>query len=150
MLVDTGGFTDPNLVARVFCAARGMHWINQASWNAFPRFYLKARNRNVDAILQCVRQGQTPVSVAVNASLWRSFMLPEHDLRRRAAEVAVPTLLVWGRHDPVIALDRGQLAVRTIPGAQLTVLPTGHMPFAEDPVAFLGAVQPFLAAVGRP
>lgn len=145
VLVDTGGFNERDVKSRWFCAARGIEWVNRMTWNVFPQTYLQKRNPNVEAILRRVKSARSTEHVAVNAALWRSFMTPEHDLRKRAAGIRVPTLLVWGRDDPVIALDRGELAVRTIPNAKLVVLPTGHMPFAEHPRAFMEVVAAFLA-----
>jgi pimeloyl-ACP methyl ester carboxylesterase len=43
----------------------------------------------------------------------------------------------------------GQTAARSIPGARLIVLDTGHGSFAEDPTAFLTAVEPFLEEITR-
>jgi hypothetical protein len=37
------------------------------------------------------------------------------------------------------------VAVKAIRGAKLVVMPSGHVPFAETPVAFLAEVLPFLA-----
>ena len=69
-------------------------------------------------------------------------------LRARAGAVAQPTLLVWGRHDPVVRMaHEGREARAAMPSAQWVDLDTGHAPFAEDPDAFLAAVRPFLAEV---
>ena len=70
-------------------------------------------------------------------------------VRERAAAISQPTLLVWGRDDPVIPVRLGALAARTLQRAKLVVLPTGHVPFAEDPDAFLLEVEPFLAQVNK-
>jgi pimeloyl-ACP methyl ester carboxylesterase len=146
VLVDTGGFQQPDVKSRWFCAARGTEWVNRMTWNVFPQTYLRKRNPFVDAILRREKSARSDERVAVNAALWRSFMTPEHDLRKRAAGIRVPTLLVWGRDDPVIAVDHGERAARTIPDARLVVLPTGHMPFAENPRAFMEVAAAFLAS----
>ena len=89
-----------------------------------------------------------PAQVAVDAAIWRSFPDPAHDLRARAGAVAQPTLLVWGRHNPVVRMaHEGREARAAMPSAQWVDLDTGHAPFAEDPDAFLAAVRPFLAEV---
>jgi pimeloyl-ACP methyl ester carboxylesterase len=51
------------------------------------------------------------------------------DLRR----LAVPTLLVWGDHDPVGAVEVAQATASLIPEAQLEVLPAGHVPWLGNP-----------------
>ena len=81
--------------------------------------------------------------------LWRSFGSPEHDLREQAHTITAPTLVIWGRHDPVIPLRVGRRAAATIPGAQLVVLDTGHVPHTSDPQGFAAHVTPFAdAALG--
>ena len=51
------------------------------------------------------------------------------DLRR----LTVPTLLVWGDHDPVGAVEVAQATARLIPDAQLELLPAGHVPWLGNP-----------------
>jgi pimeloyl-ACP methyl ester carboxylesterase len=90
---------------------------------------------------------RNPAGIAIDAAIWRSFTEPEHDLRTEAAAIRVPTLIVWGRHDPVLPLRDAEAARRALPRARSVVLDTGHVPFAEDPEGFLGAVLPFLRDV---
>jgi pimeloyl-ACP methyl ester carboxylesterase len=48
--------------------------------------------------------------------------------------VAVPTLVVWGEHDPWIPAQRGRELARRIPGARLEVLPAaGHLVQEDEP-----------------
>lgn len=77
------------------------------------------------------------------SELWRSFASPEHDLRGQAGSITAPTLLIWGRHDPVIPLKFGKRAAAAIPGARLEVLDTGHVPHTSDPEGFAGHLIPF-------
>ena len=84
--------------------------------------------------------------IAIDAALWRSFTDPAHDLRARASAIRVPTLLVWGRHDPVLPRRRAAAARGALPQARYVEMDTGHVPFAEDPDGFLAAVLPFLRA----
>jgi pimeloyl-ACP methyl ester carboxylesterase len=147
VLVDSGGFNEPSFGARAFCRLKGTEFVTARLWNAFPAHYLKKRNRHVRAILQRVRAAESESAIRVNAAVWRSFTLAEHDLRAAARSIRVPTLIVWGSDDPVITLDRGRLAAEIIPEARLLTLATGHVPFAEDPEGFLTAVRPFLEAL---
>ena len=41
------------------------------------------------------------------SELWRSFASAEHDLRGRRPRSRAPTLVIWGRRDPVIPLRVG-------------------------------------------
>ncbi len=53
------------------------------------------------------------------------------------AEVAVPTLLMWGENDTWVPLATGETLAEIIPGAQLVTYPeTGHLPMEEQPEAF--------------
>jgi pimeloyl-ACP methyl ester carboxylesterase len=85
---------------------------------------------------------QDPGLSAVSG-LWRSFSSPEHDLRKEAASIQAPTLVIWGKKDPVIPLKAGRTIAATIPGAQLELLDTGHAPQAGDPEGFAAIFTPF-------
>src|SRR5208282_4494558 len=80
------------------------------------------------------------------SELWRSFASPEHDLRRQAQTITAPTLLIWGRHDPVIPLRLARRTQRLIPGARLVVLDTGHVPHTTDPDGVAAQLCPFAEA----
>ncbi len=149
ILVDSGGFTKPNLQARLFCSFKGSERVTRRITGRFARTYLKRRNEWTKAILDRTDAGaRNPTTVAIDAALWRSFASPGHDLTTEAANIRCPALLVWGKHDPVLKLKTdGRAAEALIPGARLVAMDTGHMPFAEDPDAFLAAVQPFLQEV---
>jgi pimeloyl-ACP methyl ester carboxylesterase len=81
------------------------------------------------------------------SELWHSFASPEHDLRADAAKITAPTLLIWGRRDPVIPLRVAQKAAAMIPEARLVVLDTGHVPHTSDPDAFAKLLVPFARSV---
>ena len=145
VLVSPGGFTPHNFITRAFCRL-------QAGRFAFsPRFfagrYLQGRTPTVTAMLERAATSQaTAACLAINRAVWRSFIEPDHDLRRRASAIKAPTLLLFGEHDPVIpARKDGAVAAKAMRGAKLVVLPSGHVPFAETPGAFLAEVLPFLA-----
>ncbi len=77
---------------------------------------------------------------------WRPYMhypaLP-HLLPRLKR---LPTLIIWGRQDPIIPLSAGQLYHQSIPNSRLEVLENcGHRPEVEHPERFTAAVQGFLA-----
>ena len=72
---------------------------------------------------------------------------PAFHLRDRLAEVKAPTLLVWGERDDAFPLPIAIDARARIPRATLAVLSTGHSPHVEDPLATLGAIEPWLAGL---
>lgn len=145
VLVSPGGFTPHNFITRAFCRL-------QSSRFAFsPRFfagcYLKRRTPTVKAMLERAATSQaTAARIALNRAVWRSFTEPEHDLRHSAHSIKAPTLLLFGKHDPVIPAKKdGTVAAQSIRGAPLVVMSSGHAPFAEIPEAFLAETLPFLA-----
>ncbi|QJC52361.1 3-oxoadipate enol-lactonase [Paenibacillus albicereus] len=66
------------------------------------------------------------------------------DMRRTASLIDRPTLVIAGEQDPVTLPEHGELLAQTIPGAELIVLPTAHLPNVELESAFLEAVTEFL------
>jgi pimeloyl-ACP methyl ester carboxylesterase len=66
-------------------------------------------------------------------------------VRRRLGEIAVPTLLLWGREDPRANHARAEEALEMIPNARLvTFEQCGHLPFFEQPDMFNQVVSGFL------
>lgn len=58
----------------------------------------------------------------------------------------LPTLVVWGRQDPIIPVSAGEAYHRAIAGAKLVVLEgCGHRPELEKTAEFVSAVQGFLS-----
>jgi len=144
VVVDGGGFDGRPPHVRAFCALMGRPGFLRAIYPAFSRRYMRARTaadeRARQAAIATTRR--EPGLSAVN-ELWRSFASPEHDLRRQAASIAVPTLLIWGQRDPVIPPRIGRRLARTIPGARLVELDTGHVPHTSDPEGFAAELRSF-------
>ncbi|HEX8068250.1 MAG TPA: alpha/beta fold hydrolase [Thermoleophilaceae bacterium] len=59
-----------------------------------------------------------------------------------AAEM--PTLIVWGEHDPIIPFAHGVRATEAMPGSRLVSFDAGHFPHREDPRGFLRALTEFM------
>jgi pimeloyl-ACP methyl ester carboxylesterase len=60
-------------------------------------------------------------------------------------KIAVPTLVVWGAHDTLIAPEVGRRAAARLPHSEFVLFEqSGHLPMEEEPEAFLRAVLPFL------
>jgi pimeloyl-ACP methyl ester carboxylesterase len=75
---------------------------------------------------------------------WEPFM---HNpmLKRRLHRIKVPTRLIWGEHDGIVAPAYGKAYAEAIPGATLKVVPgAGHYPQLEQPEAFMAALREFL------
>ena len=72
----------------------------------------------------------------------------EADLREALADIAVPTLLLYGERDERAPLSVARELHARIPGAELVVLPgVGHSTNLEAPVAFNAEVRRFLHSV---
>jgi pimeloyl-ACP methyl ester carboxylesterase len=150
VLVNSGGFTRHNLFTRTFTRAKGTEWLTRRIAGRFARHYLKRRNEITEAMIARADAEQNePARVAVDAAVWRSFLDARHDLRAQVAKLKVPSLLVWGRHDPVLRIDRDGEEARRALGCEMIAMDTGHAPFAEDADAFLAAIAPTIAEWSR-
>jgi pimeloyl-ACP methyl ester carboxylesterase len=60
------------------------------------------------------------------------------------AEV-MPTLIVWGRRDPIIPAEHGRVAHKAMPGSRFEVLDgVGHFPQLERPLEFSRLLKEFV------
>jgi pimeloyl-ACP methyl ester carboxylesterase len=71
------------------------------------------------------------------------------DLSDMLAGIATPTLIVVGSRDLTAPPRQGKFAAGRIPGAQLAVLPSGHLPTDDMPKETGTVVSTFLGAVGH-
>ncbi|MFN5753550.1 MAG: alpha/beta fold hydrolase, partial [Pseudanabaena sp.] len=108
----------------------------------------KHRTATTRAMLERASTTQAAApQIILNRAVWRGFTTPDNDLRTVAPKIKAPTLLLFGKSDPVIPAGRdGKVAAQCMPSAQFNALPCGHASFAEVPELFLEEVQPFLAA----
>jgi pimeloyl-ACP methyl ester carboxylesterase len=75
-------------------------------------------------------------------------LLHSQSLRRRLALINIPTLVLWGEDDRVVAPAYGRRYAEAIPGAQFEMVAgAGHYLPMEQPVAF---VERIVAFAGRP
>jgi pimeloyl-ACP methyl ester carboxylesterase len=147
VLVDSGGFGGRPPQVRAFCALMSRPAFLRRVYPRFADRYMRPRcdsDRRVrDAAIATTRRGPGLRAVA---ELWGSFSSREHDLRQGAASISSPTLIVWGRRDPVIPLKLGRRAAASIPGAELVILDTGHSPQVSDPEGFAAHLISFADA----
>lgn len=63
----------------------------------------------------------------------------------RLACIKAPTLVAWGRHDGILALENAREGIARIPGASLEIFEdSAHEPMLEQPEAFIQILQKFL------
>ncbi|MGW8379840.1 alpha/beta fold hydrolase [Streptomyces sp. ODS28] len=155
ILVDPGGFTPRNALTRFFCrTVMGRPRTARLLAAPLARAYLgRLRTSSARATYaRAKRLRYERARLETHCALWRSFTEPSFDLGGGAGGQpcvpgTVPTLLIWGRRDPVVPdpVD-GRRARAALPHATAVRLPTGHEPFNERPREFLGHVLPFLRA----
>jgi pimeloyl-ACP methyl ester carboxylesterase len=148
VLVNPAGFTRQNPLTRAFChQVMGRPALARHIVAPFARAYLgRLRTSSARATYARARQVRhDPIRLAVHCAIWRSFADSGFDLTGAGRELSMPTLLIWGRRDPVLpALLDGRRARRSLPHARYVSLPTGHEPFNERPPLFLRHVTRFL------
>lgn len=146
VLIDSGGFLPATPLVRGFCLLMGRPGFLRRIYPAFSARYMRARtDADRAARERAIATTRTPEGRAAVAGLWRSFASSEHDLREQAPAIATPTLVLWGRRDPVIPLKAGRAIAAAIPNAQLEVLDTGHVPHTSDPARVAELLGPFIA-----
>jgi pimeloyl-ACP methyl ester carboxylesterase len=71
------------------------------------------------------------------------------EIESRYGELAVPVLVVWGREDTWIPVDRAHRLSRLIPGAQLRIIDgAGHLVQLDQPEALAATLALWLSAQG--
>jgi pimeloyl-ACP methyl ester carboxylesterase len=111
--------------------------------------------RHPHLIEALVAAGQDPIASAANVAelraiislrgFRRSVQVHTGELRR----LTVPTLLIWGDHDPVGAVNIAEATARLIPEARLEILPAGHVPHLGNPERVSGLLSEFVCSGGE-
>jgi pimeloyl-ACP methyl ester carboxylesterase len=75
---------------------------------------------------------------------WEPYM-HNPKLKHRLHRIQVPTLVVWGQKDGIVAPDYGKAYSKAIKGAKFAAIAkAGHYPQLEQPEAFLKAIAGFV------
>ncbi|MCZ8520689.1 MULTISPECIES: 3-oxoadipate enol-lactonase [Paenibacillus] len=106
--------------------------------NWFPPQMRETESDTVSAFRDMVLATH-PLGFAGSFAAIRDF-----DMRRTAALISSPTLVIGGQYDTVTLPSHSELIAATVPGAKLVMLPAVHLPNIERPADFLDAVLPFL------
>ena len=97
--------------------------------------------RYPELIESLISAARDPVSAAANLAELRAIISPrgfrpsarlETDALR---QLSVPTLMIWGDHDPVGTIEAARAIASLVPRAQLETLPAGHVPYLGHPDA---------------
>ena len=136
MIIDGGGFEGSRLSGRMFCALMSRPWFVRGIYPMFSKAYMRPRTAaDHRARAAAIAITRTTPGVTAVTEIWRSFNLPAHDLRGQAGDITAPTVLIWGRHDPVLPLRAAETARDLIPGSRLVVIESGHLPHTTNPAA---------------
>jgi 3-oxoadipate enol-lactonase len=106
------------------------------------RWFTKSfRERSPDTI---ARMSEMFVATPLEGYIACGEAVRDMDHRALLPKVAVPTMVIAGRHDPATTLEAGEYIRDNIPGAALTVLDAAHISNIEQPAAYTAAVLGFL------
>jgi pimeloyl-ACP methyl ester carboxylesterase len=107
-----------------------------------------------DLIESLVAAGRDPIASTATLAEYRALLSPfgfrasvrvqPDELRR----VTVPTLMVWGNHDPTGSVETARRTVSLIPNARLEVLSAGHVPWLGHPERVADLLSRFVRAEG--
>lgn len=151
ILVSPGGYTPQNPIIRFACRhVMANAWLAPAPIT-FAKFYTKNKkaNRFIEEVLsRNDKLHSDPATMKLVREVWYSFAGDFNDLRGATSEAvvakAIPTLLVFGKHDPVIGPADAAQARKSLPHAEFVSMDTGHLCFAERPQEFSEVALKFL------
>lgn len=105
--------------------------------------------RHPDLLDSLIDAAHDPVATRANMAEFRALLSPlgtrsasricADDLRR----LGVPTLMIWGDHDPVMSVERARAAADLMPDARLEVLAAGHVPQLGNPERVAAMIDDF-------
>jgi pimeloyl-ACP methyl ester carboxylesterase len=143
---------------RVLPAMRHAERVLMASgaWAATRSDAVARRARLRDAALGVVVRHPDRLPAALAAEQIRGAGKPgfvqgleavlDYEIRERLAEIACPTLIVWGDHDRLINVRDADVFAELIPNSRKVVFEdTGHMSMLEHPERFNPLLDEFLA-----
>ncbi|WP_232622089.1 alpha/beta fold hydrolase [Rhodococcus rhodochrous] len=62
-------------------------------------------------------------------------------------QLRVPTLMIWGDHDPVVPVKDAQAVAALVPHARLEVLAAGHVPQLGHPARVAALIEEFAHSI---
>jgi pimeloyl-ACP methyl ester carboxylesterase len=156
ILVDSAGMPNPlPLMGRIANLPRVGEFMYGLNSNLFRRMALSTnwiydREFLADGYFENVTRfhkikGTTEVMLSILRKQF--FHTLAHEVRQ-LSEMDVPILIVWGRHDKAVPLERGQEMHRILGQSRLEILEqVGHCPHDEQSQIFNGLVLDFLSSI---
>jgi pimeloyl-ACP methyl ester carboxylesterase len=103
-----------------------------------------------DEASEAVREEIETMLAAIHPDGYRQAAIALHhtDFRDLLPKISVPTLVIAGEHDQVVAMEHSRQLAEGIPGARLEVIPgSGHLSNQQKPDEYNAVVRRFLQAV---
>ncbi len=112
--------------------------------------------RHPDLLDSLVAGARDPIAVAADRAEFRALIsafgyrratrIRPEDLR----QLSVPTLMIWGDHDPVVPIEAARAAAQLIPDARLEVFQAGHVPQLGHPEQVAELLMAFVRRYDSP
>ena len=146
VLVSPNGFAGGGLLARHYAPLMGGRFAPTPLTSAKSYMGHKEKPLIQQMLERAATVQSTPGAVSMTRAIWKSLAQPECDLTDKAGNIQAPTLLVFGKNDPLVSPAKDGKVAKKVFGdeAPFVVLEARHLPFAEVPEEFLKAVMPFL------
>lgn len=152
ILVDASGLVSEPVEVPAGFALAGLPGVREALRNTLPRFLVRMSLQSVYGDPARLTEAEVDRFYEItlregnrDALIGRFRMSPAGPDVDRIAEIAVPTLILWGAEDRLIPPDAARRWGEAVDGAEVVVLEgLGHVPHVEDPEASVAAVRGFL------
>jgi pimeloyl-ACP methyl ester carboxylesterase len=155
VLVAPWGFGAPGIGRAMAARMLGSRWLLAQVESSLLSLAVGPANPATRQVIaahraQSTQRAQRAASTAAHAALWRADALPAAHLAVAARALQVPAIVIRGSLDPLFSaadLRRASAAIGPH-GALAVVLPgAGHLPFLQQPEAFMRAVRGLLESV---
>lgn len=145
VLVDSGGYAlagpIPPSVKRVLNAAT----LSDTRWAMQAGFYNDEKFVTDEAVLEAFESRLNNSSYMIERTL-ESAQRSEDVLDGRLSALKMPTLIVWGKYDEIILVERAERFQRDIADSRVVLIDNaGHVPMLEQPQEFNRVVLDFLS-----
>jgi len=136
LMIIGGGLEESRLPARVFCALVSRPWFTRRVYPMLsPGLRAPAHCRRPPGAGQHHRDhAHRPGGEGGHRDL-AQLQPPRARPPGAGGKITAPTVLAWGRHDPILPLRAGETARDLIPGSRLVAIDSGHLPHTTSPAA---------------
>jgi pimeloyl-ACP methyl ester carboxylesterase len=137
-LIDTAGVTSKHKSELELAVKEGTNPLLASSLDDFDRlmdFIMHKRIPSPRFMMQAMLEVQIRHFDFLNGVFWAlTDEALDHKLTERLGDVAMPTLIIWGRHDRVIDVSCTEVMAAAIPDNKVVILEdVGHVPMVESP-----------------